>query len=438
MAQYYEIEGGKPLKGVIRVSGAKNAATKQIVASLLTDEECVLRNVPNIGDTKVTLDICKSVGLQYSWDNRKSDTLTLHTPQITSPEVPIAFSGLNRIPILLLGPLLHRYGKAVIPMLGGCNIGERPVDFHVQALEMLGAKIVYENDRYYAVADQLRGAIIELPYPSVGATENILLSAVMAKGTTFIKNAATEPEIIDLVMMLQKMGAIIYVDVDRTIVIEGVKKLHAAKHTVINDRIEAASFGVAAVITGGDVVVEGADQAHMLTFLNKLRQVGGGFEILDRGIRFYHPGQPLKPIAMETDVHPGFMTDWQQPFVMLMTQIDGLSVLHETVYETRFGYVEQLKQMGAEIQLYEQCLGEKPCRFRNRDYQHSCVVKGPTPLQAADITIPDLRAGFSYLIAAAVANGVSRVYGIQYVQRGYSHILEKFQELNANIRLRED
>lgn len=438
MSQYYEIEGGKPLKGVIRVSGAKNAATKQIVASLLTDEECVLRNVPNIGDTKVTLDVCKSVGLKYSWDNRKNDTLTLHTPTITSPEVPVAFSGLNRIPILLLGPLIHRYGKAVIPMLGGCNIGERPVDFHVQALEALGAEIVLEDNRYYAKADQLRGAIIELPYPSVGATENILLSAVLAKGTTFIKNAATEPEILDLVMMLQKMGAIIYVDVDRTIVIEGVKKLHAARHTVINDRIEAASFAVAAVITGGDIVVEGAEQAHMLTFLNKLRQVGGGFEILDRGIRFFHPGQPLKPIALETDVHPGFMTDWQQPFVMLMTQIDGLSVLHETVYESRFGYAEELKRMGAEIQLYHQCLGEKPCRFKNRDYEHSVVVKGPTPLQAADITIPDLRAGFSYLIAAAVAKGVSKVHGIQYVERGYSNILQKFQELNANIQQRED
>jgi UDP-N-acetylglucosamine 1-carboxyvinyltransferase len=239
-------------------------------------------------------------------------------------------------------------------------------------------------------------------------------------------------------MMLQKMGAIIYVDVDRTLVIEGVTKLHAARHTVINDRIEAASFGIAAVITGGNVIVEGAKQAHMLTFLNRLRQVGGGFEILDNGIRFYHPGTPLKPIALETDVHPGFMTDWQQPFVMLMTQIDGLSVLHETVYENRFGYTDELRGMGAEIQLYKQCLGEKPCRFKNREYEHSCVVKGPTPLRGADITIPDLRAGFSYLIAAAVAKGVSQVRGIQYVERGYSNILQKFQELNANICQRED
>ncbi|MEI7556346.1 UDP-N-acetylglucosamine 1-carboxyvinyltransferase [Candidatus Chlorohelix sp.] len=433
---YYVIEGGKPLKGRVRVAGAKNAATKQIVASLLTGEDVVLSNVPRIGDTDVTLNVCKSIGLKYKWQD--TTTLKLSTPQILTPEVPLAFSGLNRIPILLLGPLLHRYGKAVIPMLGGCNIGERPVDFHVQALEKLGAKIVYQEGRYYAVADKLQGTMLELPYPSVGATENILLSSVLAQGRTVIKNAAIEPEVIDLVMMLQKMGAIIFVDTARTIEIEGVDELHGASHTVINDRIEAASFAVAGVITGGDVIVEGAEQHHMLTFLNKLRQVGANFEVLDKAIRFYHPGGALKPIALETDVHPGFMTDWQQPMVMLMTQIEGLSVVHETVYEKRFGYTEDLKRMGAEIQLYKTCLGEKACRFKSLDHAHSCVIKGSTPLHAADITIPDLRAGFSYLIAAAVAKGVSKVRGIQYVERGYSNILSKFQSLDANMRLVEE
>ncbi len=434
---YYEIEGGKPLRGTVRVSGAKNAATKQIVASLLTDEEVILHNVPHIGDTSVTLDICQSVGLNFEWDKEEGNTLRLHTPVVTTAEVPVGFSGLNRIPILLLGPLLHRYGKAVIPMLGGCDIGSRPVDFHIQALEHLGAKIVFQDGRYYAIAERLQGAVIELPYPSVGATENTLFAAVLAKGTTLIKNAAVEPEIIDQVMMLQKMGAIIFVDTDRTIVVEGVDKLHGAEHAVINDRIEAASWGVAAIITGGDVLVEGAEQPQMLTFLNKLRQIGAGFEVKPQGIRFFHPNKPLKSIALETDVHPGFMTDWQQPFVMLMTQAEGLSVVHETVYEKRFGYTEELVRMGAEIQLFRQCLGEKACRFKSHDHEHSCIIKGPTPLRAADITIPDLRAGFSYLIAAAVARGVSRVSGIQYVERGYSNILQKFQELDANIRLRQ-
>lgn len=429
---HYEIEGGKPLKGVVQVSGAKNAATKQIVASLLTDEEVILHNVPHIGDTDATLKICHSIGLNFEWDN---DSIALHTPQVTRPQVPDAYSGINRIPILLLGPLLHRLGKAVIPMLGGCNIGERPVDFHIQALEKMGAEIIFQDGRYFAQTERLRGAVIELPYPSVGATENILLSSVLAKGRTVIKNAAMEPEIIDMVMLLQKMGAIIFVDTDRTIEIEGVDKLSGANHPVINDRIEAASFAIAAIITQGDVLIEGAEQQHMLTFLNKLRQVGGGFEVKENGIRFFHSGGSLKPIAMETDVHPGFMTDWQQPFVMLMTQIDGLSVLHETVYEKRFGYTEELKRMGAEVQLYKTCLGEKACRFKSHDHEHSCVVRGATPLRAADITIPDLRAGFSYLIAAAVAKGTSKVRGIQYVERGYSHILQKFQALDANIKL---
>jgi UDP-N-acetylglucosamine 1-carboxyvinyltransferase len=433
---YYEIEGGKPLNGRVRISGAKNAATKQIVASLLTDEPVILHNVPHIGDIGVTLDVCRSVGLTFEWDSVTGNSLRLHTPVVETPEVPLGFSGLNRIPILLLGPLLHRYGKAVIPLLGGDDIGTRPVDFHIRALEQLGAQIVFQEGRYYAVADRLRGAVIELPYPSVGATENTLFAAVLAEGTTLIKNAAVEPEIMDQVMLLQKMGAIIFMDTDRTIVVEGVERLNGAQHTIINDRIEAASFAVAAIITGGDVLVEGAEQAHMLTFLNKLRQVGAGFEVKPDGIRFFHPHHALHPIALETDVHPGFMTDWQQPFVMLMTQVEGLSVIHETVYEKRFGYTEELVRMGAEIQLFRQCLGEKPCRFRSRDHAHSCVVRGVTPLHAADMTIPDLRAGFSYLIAAAVADGTSRISGIRYVERGYANILQKFQELDANIRLR--
>ncbi len=436
--RYYEIEGGKPLRGRVRVSGAKNAATKQIVASMLTDEPVILHNVPRIGDTAVTLDLCSSVGLSAQWDDGRPGTLALQTPNVTTAEVPLSFSGLNRIPILLLGPLLHRYGKAVVPLLGGDAIGRRPVDFHVHALEQLGATISFEHGRYYASADRLQGTVIELPYPSVGATENALLTAVLARGTTLIKNAAVEPEVIDQVMLLQKMGAIIFVDTDRTLVIEGVDRLHGAEHTLINDRNEAASFAIAGIITGGDVLVEGAEQANMLTFLNKLRQVGAGVEFVPDGIRFFHPDQPLSPIALETDVHPGFMTDWQQPFVMLMTQAEGLSVVHETVYENRFGYTETLVQMGAEIQLFRQCLGEKTCRFKSRDFAHSCVIKGPTPLFAADITIPDLRAGFSYLIAAAVAEGISRIRGVQYVERGYERIYEKFRGLGANIELKTD
>jgi UDP-N-acetylglucosamine 1-carboxyvinyltransferase len=434
--RYYEIEGGKPLQGHIKIEGAKNAASKQIVASLLTSEECVLDNVPPNGETDLTLRICKSIGLQAEWDTANS--LALYTPAIRTSEIPQAFAGLNRIPILMFGPLLHRTGRAIVPILGGDAIGPRPVDFHIQALERLGAKINFVNGRYEATASQLRGAVIDLPYPSVGATENILLTSVLAKGTTLIKNAAMEPEVLDTIMMLQNMGAIIFVDVDRTIVIEGVESLHGVHHYIIPDRIEAASWAIAGIVTGGNVFVEGARQSDMLSFLNTLQQVGAGFEVRNNGIRFFHRGQPLKSLALQTDVHPGFMTDWQQPFVILMTQMTGISVLHETVYEDRFGYTEELKRMGAEIQLYSQCLGSKDCRFKSRDYDHSCIVRGPTQLHAADINIPDLRAGFSYLIAAVLAKGVSKVRGIQYVERGYSNILGKFQALAANITEHEE
>jgi UDP-N-acetylglucosamine 1-carboxyvinyltransferase len=434
--RYYEIEGGKPLVGRVAVGGAKNAATKQIVASLLTDEPVTLHNVPDMGDTALTLEMCQSIGLDATWAD-DGHTLRLHTPAVRSAEVPAAFSGVNRIPILMLGPLLQRSGEAIVPMLGGDDIGRRPVDFHLMALEQLGATIECDHGRYRAVADRLRGAVIELPYPSVGTTENTLFAAVRAEGITRIENAAIEPEVIDLVMLLQKMGAIIFVDTDRTIIVEGVERLRGAEHTVMNDRIEAASFAIAGIITGGDVLVAGAEQAHMLTFLNKIRQVGAGFEVRADGIRFFHPGQPLRPIVLETDVHPGFMTDWQPPFVMLMTQIDGLSVVHETVYENRLGYTEALMEMGAEMQLFRQCLGEKPCRFKSRAFPHSSVVKGGAELRAADVAIPDLRAGFSYLIAAAVARGVSRISGIEYVERGYPQVLEKFQALQAQIRLCE-
>jgi UDP-N-acetylglucosamine 1-carboxyvinyltransferase len=306
------------------------------------------------------------------------------------------------------------------------------VDFHLQALQRLGAKVELKNEKFIVHAEKLTGNLIELPYPSVGATENIIITATLAEGTTTIRNAAVEPEVIDLISFLQSMGAIIYVDVDRKIVVEGVKELTGAAHRVIDDRIEAASFASLAAVTEGDILVQGASQNHMLTFLNYYRKVGGRFNVEESGIHFFSAGT-LTPVALETDVHPWFMTDWQQPFAVMLTQADGLSVIHETVYENRFGYTEELKRMGAEIQLYNYCLGNKTCRFSGRDYKHSCVIKGKSPLKGREIHIPDLRAGFSYLIAAAIAEGTSEIYGVEYIERGYENILEKFKALGAEI-----
>jgi UDP-N-acetylglucosamine 1-carboxyvinyltransferase len=307
------------------------------------------------------------------------------------------------------------------------------VDFHISGLETLGAEVTFDGSAYHFKAEKLHGAKIDLPFPSVGATENIMMAAVTARGTTVIKNAAIEPEIVDLALLLQSMGAIIVQEVDRTWVIQGVEKLEPASHKVINDRIEAASFAVSAVATRGDVVIRGAEQQYLQTFLNWLRRAGGEFEILHDAIRFYGKGCRLKPIAAETGVHPGLMTDWQQPLVILLTQADGVSVIHETVYENRFSYVQALNSMGARIQLFRECLGGLPCRFRHSGYLHSCVITGPTPLKGADIEIPDLRAGFSYLVAAVMAKGTSRLSNVSYIERGYDRILDKFRSLGAAV-----
>ena len=424
----YRIEGGSPLRGTIRASGAKNAATKQIVASLLTDDEVILHNVPRIGDVAITIDICRALGAQISWAGE--DTLRVRAAALRDVDVPVAFSGVNRIPVLLFGPLLHRHGRAAVPLVGGDDIGARPIDFHLDALCRLGATVEQEGKTWQARARRLKGALIDLPYPSVGATESVLLSSVMAEGTTVIRNAAVEPEIMDQILLLQKMGALIAVEVDRKIVVEGVCRLRGAEHRMLADRIEVASFAAAAVATDGDVFIEGAEQATIMAFLNALRRVGGEFEIRPDGIRFYRGGE-LTAIALETDVHPGFATDWQQPFVVLLTQARGLSVIHETVYERRFGYTRELRAMGATVEIYTTCLGAKTCRYRYGDHPHSCLVQGPTPLRGTTMQIPDLRAGFSYLIAALVASGPSTIDGAQYVERGYAAIPDKINRLGG-------
>lgn len=424
------INGGKPLYGSVKISGAKNSATKLVVASLLTGERCEFSNSPNkINDLIVTGQLCDILGSDIKMEG---DKLSIYTPKIVTDSIPENFGSLNRISILFAGPLLHRKGSAKIPIPGGCRIGSRPVNFHIEGLKQLGCNVEIKDNYYLLNSDGLKGNNIHLNYPSVGATENILIAATLAKGRTTISNAAVEPEIMDLVKFLQKMGAIIEISTDRKITIEGVQKLYGANHYIIPDRNQAASFACAGLASKGDVFVENAIQDDLLTFLNTIRRIGGKFEVEDKGIRFYYDG-PFKSIALETNVHPGFMTDWQQPFVILLTQANGISIVHETVYEKRFGYVSELNKMGAEIELYNTCLGGMNCRFANLEYYHSAVIKGPTELHSAEIMIPDLRAGFSYLIAGVIAKGESIVNGAVYIDRGYEDIDVKFRELGAVI-----
>ncbi|MBM3184268.1 MAG: UDP-N-acetylglucosamine 1-carboxyvinyltransferase, partial [Chlamydiae bacterium] len=353
--------------------------------------------------------------------------------------VPQRYSGSNRIPILMIGALLGRTNEDIIvPTIGGDLIGARPIDLHISALHKLGARIEYRTMKkegaYFAQAHEgLKGAVIELNYPSVGATENTILAAIRAKGTTLIKNAAIEPEIIDFILFLQKLGAHIMVDVDRTIRIQETHHFHDVEHTVMADRNEVASYAMAAIATKGRIFIEGAEHLHMIAFLNKIREIGGGFNIKKNGIEFFYEGALRGGVHLETDVHPGFMTDWQQPFVVLLTQAKGSSVIHETVYENRFGYTHTLKEMGADIELFTSCLGGKQCRFTSSNHLHSLVVKGPTPLSAKEIRIPDLRAGFAYIMAALLAPDASIIHNAEFLDRGYEDLTGKLALLGTEI-----
>jgi UDP-N-acetylglucosamine 1-carboxyvinyltransferase len=447
LTEVLAVYGGTPLHGTIRVRGAKNLVSKAMVAALLGETPSRLYDVPRIRDVEVVRGLLELHGVRVS-DGAEEGELVFDPANVERAAIDEinVHAGSSRIPILFCGPLLHRLGHAFIPDLGGCHIGPRPIDFHMQALREFGAVVDKTPDGLHLTAPNgLHGTKLELPYPSVGATEQILLTAVRATGVTELRNAAVEPEIIDLICVLQKMGAIIKVHTSRVIEIEGVPRLEGYRHRPIPDRIEAASWAAAALATRGEVQVLGARQVDMTTFLNVFRSVGGAFEITDDcpprpgrpghegGIRFWHPGGELRAVALETAVHPGFMTDWQQPLVVALTQARGLSIVHETVYEQRLGYTSALNAMGATIQTYRDCLGGTPCRFGRRNFMHSAVIAGPAKLHAAELVIPDLRAGFSHLIAALAAEGTSKVHGVELINRGYEDFDAKLAALGAHV-----
>ncbi|MGP3536433.1 UDP-N-acetylglucosamine 1-carboxyvinyltransferase [Microbacterium sp. RD1] len=428
------IRGGRPLKGTVEVKGAKNLVTKAMVAALLGETTSVLRDVPNISDVQVVRSLLEVHGVRV-WEGEEEGTLhfdpsgavTAHFEEID------AYAGASRIPILFCGPLLHLLGQALIPDLGGCRIGDRPINFHMDALRAFGAVVdkSYEGIRITA-PNGLHGAQIELPYPSVGATEQVLLTAVRAKGVTELRGAAIEPEIMDLIAVLQKMGAIISYEPNRVILIEGVDSLVGYDHRAIFDRNEAASWASAALATDGDIFVQGAKQQDMLTFLNIFRKAGGWFDVREDGIQFRRGGD-IKPVMVETDVHPGFMTDWQQPLVVALTQAHGTSTVHETVYENRLGFTQALNQMGADITVHPKGIDSTDRRVPRRSLEQAAVITGPTPLHGADVVVPDLRGGFSYVIAALAAEGESVVRNIGIIRRGYEKFLAKLDALGADF-----
>ncbi len=431
MANQIKITGGVPLKGRVKIAGAKNAASKMIIASLLTADEVVLENLPLQKESAIARELVEMLGAQTELTDH---TLKLRTPKIASTSA-MQLSRKNRLAILALAPLLHRAGEAYVPTLGGDKIGPRPVNFHLDALEKMGAKIETDSEGYKATVEgRLQGKLIELPYPSIGATETVLLASVLAEGRTVLKNAAIEPEIVDLIMMLQKMGAIIELGAGRHIEITGVTKLHGCTHRVLPDRMEAASFASMAIATRGEIFCEGAQHRDMITFLNAVRRMGADYEVQPDGILF-KGGANYVGLNIETDTHPGFMTDWQQPFLVALTQAEGTSVIHETVYEERFGYTETLRAMGADVTLFETCLGEVECRFRDHNYKHSAIIKGPTPLKAAVIQLLDIRAGLACIVAALIADGTSTLAGFEHLERGYEDLFGKLKSVGAQIEV---
>lgn len=409
------IHGGKPLQGTVRVSGAKNAVLPIIVASMLGTTQSTLTEIPKLADVHTVCDVIASLGVHIEHPER--DTLVIDAHELTSTTAPYDLVRRMRASFLVMGPLLARKGRAQISLPGGCSIGARPIDLHLKAFEAMGAVINLENGDIEATAPNgLKGAQIYLDFPSVGATENILMAASMAEGKTVLENAAEEPEIVDLATYLNSMGANIRGAGTNVIRIEGVKELHGTNHAVIPDRIEAGTFMVGAAMTQGNVFVENAISEHLKPLISKLKEVGAEVQEEIDGIRVIGHA-PLRPADIKTLPYPGFPTDMQAQFMALTTICQGTSVVTETVFENRFMHVDEFKRMGAKI------------RIEGR----SAIVEGVPRLKGASVNATDLRAGAALVLAGLVADGETEVGYLYHIDRGYDNLVLKLQRLGADI-----
>jgi UDP-N-acetylglucosamine 1-carboxyvinyltransferase len=436
--QVIEIRGGKRLTGGrVSIAGSSNQVTKCIIAALLTDEAVLIKGAPDVNERKIVEELFASIGGQV--ENIDENTVRLTARTVDRSEIPLEICRKNRISILAAGPLLHRFRHAVIhASLGGDKIGKRPVDFHITGLREMGAEVELVDGRYEMTVgpEGLHGAHLVLPFPSVMTTENLIIAATLAKGRTIIENAAIEPEIIELVKMLQKMGADIMFNANRTYIIQGVQRLRGCELRCMPDRNQAVSFAAAALATGGDVLLEHVPHEPVYSFLNFIQRMGAEFTVNSEGVHVRAPKGGLRASHIEVEVHPGFMTDWQQPFMVLFTQAAGMSVLHETIFEDRLGYTHDLVKMGARVSLFSTCFGDAYCRFRNKNHVHSAIIQGPTPLRGADFVLPtDIRAGMCLVIAGLVAEGTTRLSNVQELQRKYDNLVPKLLALGADIRL---
>lgn len=408
------VEKSPPLRGNVRISGAKNAALPILAASLLGTEDIILEDVPKLKDVEIMCEVLTSLGSKV--DYLSEGVIRINSAGINNYETSYELMSKMRASFLVMGPLLTRMGKTKNSMPGGCAIGTRPIDLHLKGFKALGATIDIDHGNIGAYSEKLIGDKIYLDFPSVGATENIMMAATMAEGETIIDNAAMEPEIVDLSNFLNKLGADIKGAGTSTIRIKGVKKLGGARHSIIPDRIEAGTFMVAAAITGGDVVIENVINSHVKPIIAKLKEAGCKVEEGIDSIRVIGAND-LKAIDIKTLPYPGFPTDMQAQFMALMTILKGTSVVIETVFENRFMHVDELKKMGADIKIEDR----------------SAIINGIKQLKGAVVKASDLRAGAALVLAGLIADGVTEIENVYHIDRGYDGIEAKFTGLGAVI-----
>ncbi|ANZ61684.1 UDP-N-acetylglucosamine 1-carboxyvinyltransferase [Secundilactobacillus paracollinoides] len=410
------VHGGNRLQGSVHIEGAKNAVLPILAASILAErDEMVLTNVPILSDVYTMNNVLKFLNLDVDFDEARN-TVRLNAAKKLSTQAPFEYVSKMRASIVVMGPLLARYGHARVAMPGGCAIGSRPVDLHLKGFEALGATINQQDGYIEAKADQLVGTKIYLDFPSVGATQNIMIAATMAKGTTVIENVAREPEIVDLANVLNKMGAKVRGAGTETIRIDGVTALHGTTHHVVQDRIEAGTFMVAAALTQGDILVQDAISEHNKPLISKLEEMGAKVIDEDAGVRVIGP-KVLTPTNVKTMPHPGFPTDMQPQMSVLQLAANGTSTLTETVFENRFMHLEELRRMNANFKIEGRTV----------------VLYGPTSFNGAEVAATDLRAAAALVLAGLVANGYTQVTNLKYLDRGYYDFHKKLAALGAEI-----
>lgn len=411
-----KIHGGKELEGKVKISGAKNSAVALLPATILCDDTVTLHNVPDISDVDALVDILNYLGAKV--DNYEEESYRIDTKQMQNREIIEEMSNKLRASYYFMGALLGKYKKAVVSYPGGCSIGSRPIDLHLKGFESLGAKIKYEENNIIISAEELKGSNIYLDFASVGATINIMFAAVKAEGTTIIDNAAREPEIVNIAMFLNSMGAKITGAGTSTIRIKGVKNMHSSVHEVIPDRIEAGTYIMIGACACKSLVVENVIPEHLEALTQKLLEMGVDLKIEDESIYVSNKNK-LKAVKIKTQVYPGFPTDMQQIMSSLMTTAEGRSVIEETIYENRFQNLYEIKKMGANVEINS-----------NKGY-----IFGPTKLRGKTVNATDLRAGASLVLAALIAEGTTTINNADYILRGYEHITEKLTSLGAKIEL---